>query len=93
MEKALPHNVALVVYHAMTMNHLRQDRKESAFESLLRGLSSKRRLFEASVEWEPTENAARSVEVVLSEWRSGGAVREFIGWSDKSADGRYIVCP
>lgn len=83
----------LVVYHSMTMHHLRAEKKQ-AFHRVLTHLSKQRRVFEVGVEWAeqspPNPQAKKSVELTLCEWKAHGAVVEQIGKTDPSADGSFI---
>lgn len=89
----LDREVPLVVYHAMTMHHLREEDKESAFVELLLELSSKRTVWEVSVEWTTGCRALeipRPVEISMTAWIDGAARVEVCGETDASADGRFI---
>jgi hypothetical protein len=93
LESAWPKDAHLVVYHAMTMHHLREsnpsasENDESRFHRLLAWLSQRHRIYDISVEWAIQHEP---IPITLDEW-SGGTYRRWrIGETDPSADGRYI---
>jgi hypothetical protein len=91
IERELPPGSAVVVFHAMTVHHLRGDDKLEAFQDLLRDLSNRRRVFEAGVEWpeaEPTHGSP--VELMLTEWTPNGPKPERFGKTDQAADGSLL---
>lgn len=91
LEPNLPRNAALVVYHAMTLHHLRDDDKSEEFRKLLQRIGAQRRTFELGVEW--IENTVQDryhptpVELTFTEWTVNGPQINRIGETDQAADG------
>jgi hypothetical protein len=94
LEAEIPKNATMVVYHAMTAHHLREDGKEEGFQRLLEAISTKRPVVEAAVEW--TRNVSNHhtgptpVHVAVTEWRSGHPNRQIVAETDSSADGAFL---
>ncbi len=91
LEPELPRDAAIVVYHAMTMHHLRDDGKAEEFRKLLQRIGTQHRTFELGVEWVENTDRARShptpVELTFTEWTVNGPQINRIGETDPAADG------
>ena len=91
LEPNLPRDAAMVVYHAMTLHHLRDDGKSEEFRKQLRLIGTRRRTFELGVEWVENADRTRShptpVELTFTEWSANGPQIKRIGETDQAADG------
>jgi hypothetical protein len=94
LEKEIPQDTAMLVYHAMTMHHLRNNGKEERFQDVMEAISTKHRLVEAAVKW--ARNAPKRhtgptpVHVTLTEWTPEGHKHQLIAETDPAADGAFL---
>lgn len=94
LDAQMPRGTPILLYHAMTMHHLREDRKEERFHTLLETIGRKRILVEAAVEWAATapkeHTGPTPVHLKLTEWRRGRPNCRLLAETDPSADGAFL---
>lgn len=83
----------LVIFHSLTLHHLREQNKIDRYHRLLRDLSMTRGFFEVGVEW-PNEPDAygKPVPIKFGQWANGDYDENCVGVTDRSADGTWIIC-
>jgi hypothetical protein len=94
LEMEIPRDMTMLVYHAMTMHHLRDDGKEERFQKVMGAISTNHRLIEAAVEWARKVPKGHTghipVHVTLPEWTPRGHRHQFIAETDPAADGAFL---